>query len=107
MKKRFIVMSQAHRDVMSQAEYYSQHSGDQLASRFFDTAEAAYRFLLRHPSLGKPCRILRHREQGVREFGISGFSRHLVIYRAIPEGIEVIRVIHASRDLDTLLETSL
>jgi len=107
VKNRFIVMSQAHRDILSQAEYYSQHSGDQLALRFFDAAEAAYRFLLRHPSIGKPCRIRRHREQGVREFGITGFPRHLVFYRAIPEGIEIIRVVHASRDLETLLEESL
>ena len=107
MKKRFIVQSQAHRDVISQAEYYCQHSGDRLALRFFEATEAAFRFLLRHPSIGKPCRIPRHAEQGVREFGITSFPRHLVIYRAIAEGIEIIRVVHAARDLETLLDTFL
>jgi toxin ParE1/3/4 len=104
VKKRCIIRSPVYRAVIEQAEYYGQHSGDELAFRFFEAGEATYRFLLRNPSIGKPCRIPRHRALGVREFGIKGFPRHLVFYRAIPDGIEILKVVHAARDLETLLE---
>ena len=70
MKKRCIIRSPVYREVIEQAEYYGQHSGDELAFRFYEAAEATYRFLLRNPSIGKPCGIPRHRALGVRESGI-------------------------------------
>ena len=33
---------------------------------------------------------------------VHGFDKHLIFYRLIPEGIELIRVYHAARDIDTV-----
>ena len=104
MKRRCIVRSPVYREVIAQAQYYSEHSSDELATPFYEAAEATYRFLLRNPSIGKPCRSPKHRALGVREFGIKGFPRHLIFYRAVPEGIEILKVVHAARDLEALLE---
>jgi toxin ParE1/3/4 len=35
---------------------------------------------------------------------IPGFERYLIFYRPIPEGIEVIRVLHAARAIAAILE---
>ncbi len=41
--------------------------------------------------------------KGLRMWPVRGFERHLIFYRPIEDGIEVIRVLHASRDLEGLL----
>ena len=33
---------------------------------------------------------------------VRGFRNHMLIYRIVPDGIEVVRLIHGSRDLDEL-----
>jgi plasmid stabilization system protein ParE len=46
----------------------------------------------RHPSL-----------KFLRMFRVTGFEKILVLYRPMAEGIEIIRVIHGSRDLQRLV----
>jgi len=38
----------------------------------------------------------------VRMWRVAGFPNHLIFYRAIECGIEVIRVLHAKRDIESL-----
>ena len=33
---------------------------------------------------------------------VAGFPNHLIFYRPIESGVEVIRVLHASRDIESL-----
>jgi toxin ParE1/3/4 len=40
----------------------------------------------------------------MRMFRVKDFPKHLVFYRPIEGGIEVIRVLHASRNLAALFE---
>jgi toxin ParE1/3/4 len=35
---------------------------------------------------------------------VRGFAKHLIFYRPIEDGIEVIRILHASRDLAAVLD---
>ena len=104
MRRRLIVRSSAHLDVISQAEYFAEHSGNALANRFFESLEATYDALLRRPMLGKPTRIEALRTDAVREFPVKGFERYIVFYRSIREGIEILRVLHGARDLDSLFQ---
>jgi toxin ParE1/3/4 len=39
---------------------------------------------------------------GVRMWRITGFDNYLVFYRPTERGIEIIRVLHAKRDIDAL-----
>jgi plasmid stabilization system protein ParE len=39
----------------------------------------------------------------LRVFRVSGFEKMLVLYRPRPDGVEVLRVVHASRNLAALL----
>ncbi len=103
MTGRIIVRSSAHRDVVSQAEYFGEKANEELAYRFLEAAEAAYRLLLKHPALGKPSRIRSLRLAGVRELPMRDFEKHIIFYRPVQDGIEVIRVLHGARDLEALL----
>ena len=41
---------------------------------------------------------------GLRVWSIRKFENYLIFYRPVPDGIEVVRVLHGSRDIDTILE---
>jgi plasmid stabilization system protein ParE len=54
------------------------------------------------PEMGR-VRDFPHCDLGeLRSWAIQGFERSLIFYRALPDGIEVIRVIYGMRDLDRL-----
>jgi hypothetical protein len=36
---------------------------------------------------------------------VKGFEQYLIFYRPVPEGIELIRVYHAARDIDEIIRT--
>ena len=40
----------------------------------------------------------------IRMFRLKRFSKHLVFYRPLENGIEVIRVLHGARDIESLFE---
>ena len=40
----------------------------------------------------------------IRMWPIKGFEKHLVFYHPIENGIEVIRVLHAARDIQSIIE---
>jgi toxin ParE1/3/4 len=41
---------------------------------------------------------------GRRKRRIKGFRNHLILYFPLPDGIDVIRVVHAARDLEYLFD---
>ena len=45
------------------------------------------------------------RLEGLRVWRIQGFEKHLIFYRPVADGIEIVRVLHGARDLDRLLES--
>ena len=64
------------------------------------------RFLARNPGIGEPYSVRNPRLAGLRCSSVKRFPKHLIFYRPVPEGIEVIRVLHGSRDAIPLLEES-
>jgi toxin ParE1/3/4 len=76
----------------------------EAARRFYDVAAQAFEHLAAMPEMGSP-RLLRNPAvAGLRLWRIPGFERHLIFYRPIQDGIEIIRVLHAARDIDAILE---
>ena len=76
----------------------------EAAERFLDAAEAAFARLLEMPEIGAAREYRNERLTGLRLWPILGFERHLIFYRPIEAGIEVVRVIDAARDVAAILE---
>ena len=55
-----------------------------------------FRHLASHPNLGRSRDELA---EGLRSFPV---GRYVIFYRAIPEGVEIVRVLHGSRDLNAI-----
>ena len=53
--------------------------------------------------MGWRCRLKNRRLEGLRIFRVAGFENMLVLYRPRPDGVEVLRVIHGSRNIQALL----
>ena len=94
---------QAIRDLAGIAVYLAEESGnDELASRFIDAAEASFDELAAMPEMGAARQYKDAALVNVRMWRVSGFPSHLIFYRPLGSGIEVIRVLHAKRDIEAL-----
>ena len=93
---------EALRDLVEQADYIAQQSLE-AAERFLDAAEATFELLARSPELGGLCQFRSPQAAGLRVWPVRGFKNHLVFYRPADNGIDVIRVIHAARDIEAVL----
>ncbi len=92
----------AYQDLRRHALFLAAAAGAPVATWFLESAEKAFAALAKMPGMGR-VRRFAHAEVGeLRSWAIPGFERYLIFYRALPDGIEVIRVIHGMRDLDRM-----
>ena len=54
------------------------------------------------PGIGAAMCFRHPRLAGVRMLPVRGFEHHLIFYRPTGDGIELIRVYHAARDVDAI-----
>jgi plasmid stabilization system protein ParE len=51
------------------------------------------------PLMGSSREFKNSALQGIRMWRVKDFHRHLIFYRPIADGVEIIRVLHSSRDI--------
>lgn len=72
------------------------------ALKFVDAVEEAFRLLATFPEMGTPCEFRSPATEGLRLCTIKRFKKHLILYRPIEDGIEVVRVLYGTRDLEAI-----
>jgi len=103
LNPRVVVDPAADRDLDDSRDYIAQDNPE-VALRFLSAAGQAFEELARMPRMGSPKEFRNPRLAGVRQWRIHDFERYLIFYREIEDGIEIIRVLHASRDIESILE---
>jgi toxin ParE1/3/4 len=95
---RIIKQVQAEQDLLDIWLYTFNEWGEQQADNYLDKLDQAIQLLAEQPlmcrerlELAPPVRIYRH-------------ANHLVVYLALDDGINVIRVLHESMDIDRQLD---
>ncbi|WP_396127361.1 type II toxin-antitoxin system RelE/ParE family toxin [Acidicapsa acidisoli] len=58
----------------------------------------------RMPRMGLRCGFRRLSLRRIRRWPLKGFENWLIFYQPKHQGIEVVRVIHGSRDIEALLD---
>ena len=102
-QSRILRTPQARLDLVEQYEYLGD--GDpELAERFLDKVEETLSRLATYPQSGAIRPSSTPEVSGLRFFPIDSFPQHLVFYKPIADGIEVLRVLHGARDLPPLLD---
>jgi plasmid stabilization system protein ParE len=90
-------------DIQEQADWYEQRSDHALARRWENEVTAALIRIERHPRSGAKCSFSAYELQEIRRMSVTGFPRHLIFYRAKKEEIRILRILHGTRDLESLL----
>jgi toxin ParE1/3/4 len=102
---RYSVLPAADKDLDDCAGYLSTHAGLGNALRFYDAARSTFGKLADTPGIGERWPTTHHLLAGLRVSRIEGFEKYLVFYHPVDDGIEIVRVIHAARDLGSVLES--
>jgi len=104
VKRRIHIIPAADRDIAGQAEYLTQHQNLQMGLRFYNAAKETFRLLAGQPEMGRRAECRSSFLQGMRMFPMKRFPNHLVFYRRVENAIEIVRVLHGARDIETLFE---
>ena len=91
-------------DLIEIAAYFVETRGPEASRRFGVSASSTFKRLARMPGLGTLWGEQGGGLAGLRVASVEKYRNHLVFYRPIGGGIEVVRVLYGARDLDRLLE---
>lgn len=103
MSAVYVVRPKADRDLDEQAYYLGTQAGPELGHRFLLAAHETFGLLAAQPKMGWHPRLLHPDLASLRVFPVSGFEKMLVLYQPLADGVEILRVVHGSRNLRILL----
>lgn len=104
MPERIDKTALATQDIEDLAAYYLTEAGISAALRFVDNAELAFAHLARMPRTGAFLGFQHAAHSDIRRWHIQDFPRLLILYRVRSDCIEVVRVLDAGRDIQTLFD---
>jgi toxin ParE1/3/4 len=94
----------AEQDIDDQVSYYLDEGGVDSALRFLDAVDGACQRLQDFPEIGPVRAFDNPRLTGIRIWLLPDFDEHLVFYRVTDDRIEIVRILHAKRDIHAVLE---
>jgi len=106
MKLRIIKHARALEDLEQRVESIYQHN-PRAALRFLDAAEATIRLVAASPGSGVRYAPDHPALAGLRFIPITRFRNDLVFYLPLADGIQVLRVLHGTRDIHHILAEDL
>jgi toxin ParE1/3/4 len=99
MTWRLALKPQADRDLDNHFEYIAKDNLE-AAIRFYEAAFRAFDVLLTNPHIGLACDFENPQLKDIRIWIVKGFEKYLIFYRVTDELVEIIRMLHAARDID-------
>lgn len=103
MTKKIIVRPSARQDLIEQFAFIDERS-QETADRFLEMFDRTLGELSKMPEMGSPQQFNNPHLKGVRRWRIHDFEKHLIFYRPVDDGIEILRVLYASRDIAAIFE---
>lgn len=103
MSAAYLVRPKADQDLDDQSYYLATQASPDLGHRFLLAAHETFGLLATQPQIGWHPRLKHSELASLRAFQVSGFKKMVVLYRPRPDGVEILRVVHGSRNLQALL----
>jgi len=100
---RYVLRPRADRNLDDQAYYYATMASPEVGHRFLAAAHETFALLATQPKMGWHCRLRRTGIESLRVFRVKGFERMLILYLPMIDGVEILGVVHGSRDLEAFL----
>ena len=89
---------------MEQFVYLGEQTSVEMAERYFAAIEETCALLINQPRSGTPYDSGIARLAGLRGVPVKGFGNHLLFYIPRSGGIDVVRVLHAARDIESVFD---
>ena len=94
----------AERDLIAQWTWYAENAGIEVADRFLMAVDNAVTLLATQPQSGSRVLVRAPELHGMGRFPVpGGFDTILLFYFPLEDGVDLVRVVHGSRDLAALL----
>ena len=103
MNARYVLRPKADQDLDEQAYYLAREASPETGHRFIVAAHKTFDLLSTQPQMGWRVRVRHPRLASLRVFRVSGFEKILVLYLPLSSGVEIVRLVHGSRDLVAFL----
>lgn len=101
---RFTLRPKAEEDLAEHEDYLSESASPETAARFLDAIEEALQLLATRPEMGARREYRQAALEGQRMWPVRGFENYLVFYFPTPDGVDVTRVLYATRDIQRLFD---
>ena len=88
----------ARRDLLEHFVYLAENASLDTAERFLAHAEASFDDLAAQPMMGAPLTLKPTELAGLRKWRVKDFDNFLIFYLPRPDGVSIMRVLHATRD---------
>jgi toxin ParE1/3/4 len=92
----------AREDLIRQADFTSDSSLT-AGRRFFSAVHKTCVRLAESPNSGEAIKRTRAEYEGLRIRRIRDFPNHIVFYRPIEDGVEVLRILHGAQDWQAMV----
>ena len=103
MTKRIFITPRASQDIDNHFAYIAQNNSD-VALRFFDAVRQTLARLAQMSGMGRLYPVANPRLEGLRKWSVKGFEKYWIFYLTFDEDIEIVRILHSARDIETILE---
>ena len=104
MKRVLHVLPAADQDIEQCFLYLRDESSLDRAVQFIENLQKSFDLIQLMPFIGSPRNVSRSRTRGLRKWPVKGFKDVLIFYKVTKEHIEVARILHAKRDIQTILD---
>jgi toxin ParE1/3/4 len=105
MTSQYRVLPAADRDLDDQADYLAREASLETALRFYDATHSTFEKIAQLPDIGEQRDSTNPRLAGLRLWRVEGFEKHLIFYRPSDDGVDIVRVLHGARDIDSTLDS--
>jgi plasmid stabilization system protein ParE len=102
-ESHYVIRPKADRDLDDQAFYYATEANAELGHRFLLAAHETFSLLATQPNMGWRCQLKHPALENLRVFRVAGFEKILILYLPLLDGVEILRVVHGSQNLQALL----
>ncbi len=106
MPPRILKRPQVIADLNELASYIAIDNLE-AAESFLTAAEETFKLLATMPMMGSLCRFELPEAAGVRFWRIKGFPKHLIFYFPLADGVDIIRIIYGTRNIEAILTDEL
>jgi toxin ParE1/3/4 len=103
MTRQILIKPRAVVDLDEQLLHLSL-SSLRVAQRFQQAVRLSFQRLAQTPDLGELLPSRKSRRTDFRVWPVRGFPNHLIYFREIAGGIEIVRLLHGTRDVGALLD---